>query len=267
VFRRLLGPVVVVAVALTITLSLGAGSAAADPPAPAGTPTAVHFNGVPSVGAIFEHGLHNPHTCSASVVQSPGHDLVLTAAHCISGTGVGIVFAPGYEHGKTAYGVWTVVKTWVSRTWKTSQDPHNDYAFLQIASQVMNKRRVNIQDVTGGAVLGVAPRVGTNVTDIAYPAGIDDSPITCTTKLTGTGGYPTFNCNGYPGGTSGSPFLVEHPGRPNVVVGLIGGLHQGGCYEWNSFSSPFGSETNRTYQRAAHRLPADTVPAARSDGC
>jgi len=181
--RRLVGPVVVVAVALTITLSLGAGSAAADPPPPAGTPSAVQFNGVPSVGAIFEHGLHNPHTCSASVVQSPGHDLVLTAAHCISGTGVGIVFAPGYEHGKTAYGVWTVVKTWVSRTWKTSQDPHNDYAFLQIASQVMNKRRVNIQDVTGGAVLGVAPRVGTNVTDIAYPAGIDDSPITCTTKL------------------------------------------------------------------------------------
>lgn len=107
--------------------------------------------------------------------------------------------------------------------------PPNDYAFLQIASQVMNKRRVNIQDVTGGAVLGVAPRAGTNVTDIAYPSGIDDSPITCTAKLTRTGGYPTFNCNGYPAGTSGSPFLVEHPGRPNVVVGLVGGRHQGGC--------------------------------------
>jgi len=74
-FRRVVGPVVVVAVALTVALSVGAGSAAADPPAPAGTATAVHFNGVPSVGAIFEHGLHNPHTCSASVIQSPGHDL------------------------------------------------------------------------------------------------------------------------------------------------------------------------------------------------
>ena len=41
----------------------------------AGTATAVHFNGVPSVGAIFVHGLRNPHTCSASVIQSPGHDL------------------------------------------------------------------------------------------------------------------------------------------------------------------------------------------------
>jgi hypothetical protein len=265
--RRPIASVGIVAVALIMTLTLAAGSAAAEPAAPPGTPTAVQFKGVPSVGAIFKHGLHNPHTCSASVVQSPGHDLILGAAHCISGTGAGILFAPGYANGKTAYGVWTVLKTWVSRTWNSSHDPHNDYAFLQVASQVINNRRVNIQDVTGGAVLGVAAPASTSVTDIAYRSGINDSPITCTAKLTLTGGYPTFNCNGYPGGTSGSPFLVKHLGQPNVVVGVIGGLHQGGCYQWNSFSSPFGSETYRTYQRATYRLPANTVTAAGSDGC
>jgi V8-like Glu-specific endopeptidase len=265
--RRLLAPVVVVAVALTTALTLGAGPAAADPAPPPGTPTAVQFKGVPSVGAIFQAGLDKPHSCSASVVRSPGHDLILTAAHCISGTGAGILFAPGYVNGNTPYGVWKVQKTWVSHTWISSQNPHNDYAFLQVKSRVINKRRVNIQDVTGGAVLGLAPQAGTKVTDIAYPYGIDDRPIICTNKIIETRGYPTFNCNGYPGGTSGSPFLVERRGRPSAVVGVIGGLNQGGCYEWNSFSSPFGLETYRTYLRAVFRLPADTVPAAGSDGC
>ncbi len=111
----------------------------------------------------------------------------------------------------------------VSPTWIASQDPHNDYAFLQVSPQVINHRRVNVQDLTGGSVLGVAPRAGTTVTDIAYPYGIDDQPIKCVNRIVTTDGYPTFNCHGYPGGTSGSPFLIEHRGMPNVVVGLIGG--------------------------------------------
>ena len=265
--RRLFTPVVVLAAAVVMTLTLGAGPAAADPAAPPGTPTAVSFNGVPSVGAIFDQGLGKAHSCSASVVQSPGHNLVLTAAHCVSGTGAGLQFAPGYVDGKTPYGVWTVQKAWVSASWTASQDPRDDYAFLQVWSQVINHRRVDLQDLTGGSVLGIAPRSGTTVTDIAYPYGIDDQPITCVNRIVRTDGYPTFNCHGYPGGTSGSPFLIEHRGLPNVVVGLIGGLHQGGCYEWNSFSSPFGLETYRTYLRAVLGRPADTVPEAGSDGC
>lgn len=60
---------------------------------------------------------------------------------------------------------------------------------------------------------------------------------------------------------------MRHRGRPDVVVGLIGGLHQGGCFEWNSFSSPFGLDTYATYLRAVLGRPADTVPGAGSDGC
>src|ERR1700712_4975124 len=105
--RRLLSPVIVVAAAVVMTVSLGVGPASADPAAPPGTPTAVSFNGVPAVGVIFDDGLTNPHSCSASVVQSPGRNLVLTAAHCISGSGAGLQFAPGYVDGKTPYGVWT----------------------------------------------------------------------------------------------------------------------------------------------------------------
>lgn len=245
----------------------GVGLASADPPAPPGTPTAVSFNGVPAAGALFLNGLDNAHSCSASVVRSPGRDLVITAAHCISGTGAGVLFAPGYHDGKTPFGVWTVQKAWVSPTWIASQDPHNDYAFLQIAPRSGPFFTLNVQDVVGGFALGTAARAGTPITDVAYPYGVGGKPIVCTARLGYTSGYPTFNCNGYPGGTSGSPFLAAQRGRTPTVTGVIGGLHQGGCYLWNSFSSPFGAETLRTYQRAVQHKPADQVPEAGSDGC
>ncbi|SDP19504.1 V8-like Glu-specific endopeptidase [Nakamurella panacisegetis] len=253
--------------AVVLSLGLAALPAAADPAPPPGTPTATSFAGVPFVGAVFADGLSNPHSCSASVVHSPRHNLVLTAAHCISGTGRGLQFAPGYDNGSTPYGVWTVQKAWVAPAWIASQDPHADYAFLQVAPQRWERRRANVEDLTGGSILGMAPSPGTQITDIAYAYGLDDQPIRCTNTVTLTVGYPTFNCHGYPGGTSGSPFLVTRGDLPSIVVGVIGGLHQGGCYEWNSFSSPFGAETYRTYLRAALGLPGDTVPVAGSDGC
>lgn len=268
--RRLL---VLTAAVVTLTGVAAAPACADDPGAPPGTPTATAFAGVPSVGAVFDDGLANPHSCSASVVLTPRGGLVLTAAHCVAGTGAGLLFAPGYVDGRTPYGVWTVQKAWVSPRWVRSQDPKTDYAFLQVAPQTRHGRAVQLQDVTGGSLLGLAPRAGTTVTSVAYPYGIDDQPITCVNKIVTTAGYPTFDCHGYPGGTSGSPLfaggngLLVHRGLPNIVVGLIGGLHQGGCYEWNSFSSPFGRDTLTTYLRAAAGRPADTVPTAGSDGC
>ncbi|WP_375499721.1 trypsin-like serine peptidase [uncultured Jatrophihabitans sp.] len=265
--RRLLVLTVALLAAVGIAGVAAAPAFADDPGAPPGTPTATNFGGVPSVGAVFDDGLANPHSCSASVVLTPRGGLVLTAAHCIAGSGAGLLFAPGYVNGRTPYGVWTVQKAWVSPRWVATQDPKTDYAFLQVAPQTVGGRTVRLQDVTGGSLLGVAPRAGTTVTSVAYPYGIDDEPIQCVNTIVLTQGYPTFNCHGYPGGTSGSPFLLTHRGLPNIVVGLIGGLNQGGCYEWNSFSSPFGRDTYMTYLRAATGRPADTVPSAGSDGC
>jgi hypothetical protein len=37
------------------------------------------------VGALFEHGPSGNHFCTASVVSSPGLNLLITAAHCING--------------------------------------------------------------------------------------------------------------------------------------------------------------------------------------
>jgi hypothetical protein len=37
------------------------------------------------VGALFEHDASGYHFCTASVVASPGRNLLITAAHCING--------------------------------------------------------------------------------------------------------------------------------------------------------------------------------------
>ncbi len=165
---------------LLATTLLTAPGAAADPPAPPGTPTAQTFSGTPTVGPLFESGLTHRHGCTASVISSPHRDLILTAAHCVSGTAAGWQFAPGYDAGKTPYGVWTVTHAYVDPSWISAQDPQHDYAILQVADQQRGRHLVGVQQVTGGNRLWFAPRPGQRVTDVAYNSGINDQPIRCT---------------------------------------------------------------------------------------
>jgi hypothetical protein len=266
--RRYLTVLVGLLAAAFAGLTLMAGPVAADPPAPPGTPTANSFNGIRTVGPIFRGGLTGPHSCTGSVLSSPGHDLILTAAHCVSGTAAGWLFAPGYDAGATPYGVWTVVHAYVDPSWTASQDPQHDYAILQIAHQQQGRHSVGIEDVTGGNRLGLAPRSGEQITDVAYNAGVDDQPIECRAPVYYSDGYPAFNCHGYVGGSSGSPWITSIPGtHTSFVRGVIGGLHQGGCYEYTSYSSAFSSDVYRLLVRATRHLHPDTVPKAGSDGC
>jgi V8-like Glu-specific endopeptidase len=256
-----------VLVALAVVLGF-AGTAWADPVAPPGTPTATSFAGTPTVGPVFRQGLTGNHGCTASVLASPDHDLVLTAAHCVSGTAAGWLFAPGYDQGRTPYGVWTVQSAYVDPAWTSNQDPRYDYAILRVAEQDRAGRQVGVQDVTGGNILGIAPPTGTRVTDVAYNEGLDDQPIQCATAVYRDQGFPAFNCHGYVGGSSGSPWLVTVPGTHLTTVdGVIGGLHQGGCYEYTSYSSAFTVRAKALLLRATLHLHPDTVPAAGSDGC
>ena len=260
---------IVVAAAVLTAVALGSAQAAsADPPAPPGTPTAVAFNGTPTVGPLFRNGLDHSHGCTASVVASPRHNLIITAAHCVSGTAAGWLFAPGYNQGSTPYGVWTVTHAYVDPRWMAHQDPQDDVAILELAPQLQGGRNVGIEDVTGGNIVGSAPWPGEVIDDVAYNAGIDDQPIQCGVPVYYTNGFPSFNCHGYVGGSSGSPWLV-HPrhSRLTFVVGVIGGLHQGGCYEYTSYSSRFTAAVSVLLLRASTERQPDTVPPAGSDGC
>ena len=110
------------------------------------------FAGTPAVGALFttSHGKLGRHFCTGSVVNSPGGNLVVTAAHCVSGTS-GLVFVPGYNGGaKPPYGVWRVTRIFTDRSWNASADPDNDVAFLQVGQ---SGSIVPIEDVTGAEQL------------------------------------------------------------------------------------------------------------------
>ena len=107
---------------------------------------------------------------------------------------------------------------------------------------------------------------GERVTVTGYPAGSANDPITCTTKIYLTDTFPAFDCRGYVSGTSGSPWL-RATGRGTEIVGLIGGLNQGGCRDSTSYSPPLDGDADDAYLRASNDAPADVAPQPGQDGC
>jgi hypothetical protein len=259
---------VLIAVVLTGVLAVTGLLATADrvgAAAPAGTPTARPFAGTPTVGPLFPPG-STTHTCTASVVASTAGDLLITATHCIAGDARGYTFAPGYHDGVEPYGVWTVTGAYASPQWVTRRSPLLDFAFLVVAPHRRQGQLRQIQAVTGANRLGTAPGRGTPVAVPAYPLGQDDRPLTCTTRVYYRESYPAFDCTPYVDGTSGAPWLRRGP-HGWVVVGVIGGLHQGGCEPWTSYSAPFGPDVLRTYAAVVRGTRTTTFPGPESDGC
>jgi len=214
------------------------------------------FGGLPQVGAIFSlsDGSPSGHYCSGSVVSSPAGDMVVTAAHCVYSSSDGsyltdIAFVPGYHDGEDPYGVWTPSKIIVDPRWMDDADPDYDVAFLIVGQAGSNER---IEDAVGGDALGVggSPTALTRV--IGYPESTDQ-PLTCTnfTKpMSAT--QLEFDCAGYPGGTSGGPFLtgVDPVTGLGTVVGVIGGYEEGGDTPDVSYSIYFGDAVAQLFAQA-----------------
>jgi V8-like Glu-specific endopeptidase len=233
---------------------------------PAGTPKATPLTGMPTVGALFDSATSRTHFCTASVVSSSRGDVLITAAHCVQGTTRGWSFAPGFRHGVSPYGRWRVTGVYLDPQWISDQNPMRDYAFLTVAPKMISGTRTELQQVTGANRLGTGARRGEAVTVPAYPHGTDNDPITCTAKVYLDGVYPAFNCNPYVDGTSGSPWLAATPTQP-TIVGLIAGLHQGGCVTYTSYSPPLGARAHAVFERAARGAKPNVAPKAGSDGC
>jgi len=108
----------------------------------------------PRVGALFLRESSGNHFCTASVVSSPGRDLLITAAHCINGGNASgyrshIVFIPGYRDGTDPYGIWTPARLLVAPGWARSADPDLDVGFV-----ALNPRHgENIEQVLGADTL------------------------------------------------------------------------------------------------------------------
>ncbi|QKW19476.1 trypsin-like serine protease [Kitasatospora sp. NA04385] len=206
------------------------------------------------VGAVFTHGPDGDHFCTASVVDSPGRNLIVTAAHCLVQPRIGrtrtdLVFAPGYRNGDTPSGVWPVDAVTVDPAWRRDGDPDVDVAFATVRPQ--DGRQV--QEVLGGNRLGTDPGHDLEVKVTGYPSTADQ-PITCSTVATEQS--PTqlrIDCPGYTGGTSGSPWVTRlDPGtRTGTVVGVIGGYQEGGDSADTSYSSYFGERVRALYAQAS----------------
>ena len=205
------------------------------------------------VGALFEHDANGNHFCTASPVTSPGKDLLITAAHCINGGKGGgyrqdIVFIPGYQDGQEPYGVWTPAQLLVAPQWMNSSDPDYDVGFIVLKPSDGK----NIEEVLGANQLGIDPGYRNLVRVTGYPASAD-APVTCTDWTSEQSpSQLRFECGGFTGGTSGSPWVAHFDPRTRTgtIVGVLGGYEEGGSTEAISYSSYLGEEVQQLYQQA-----------------
>lgn len=226
-------------------------------------PSATTFTGIPTVGRLFSHSKTGDHYCTASVVYSTKHNLALTAAHCIytynTSTKTGyyrdkVAFVPQYDAGKTPYGVWSAKSLLVHTGWKARADPDLDFGFVILAKDQTTGK--NVADLTGSNRLTPYTTLPEGVHVVGYPASgtsSNDRAIQCDTTAIHRFTYQlAFDCDGFTGGTSGSPWLWKYDRvkRQGKVVGVLGGYHLGGDTSQRSYSSLLDGDIARLRDQA-----------------
>lgn len=194
-------------------------------------------------GALFTKGLDGDHFCTATVVHSPGRDLIVTAGHCLldgDQSDGSAVFAPAYANGAAPYGTWKIDRVFEDARWAEGADDDYDLAFARLAPDASGRR---IEDVTGAAVLDTSGRAGEEVTVTGYPAD-RKVPRTCTAvAVRESATEQRFDCADFPGGTSGSAWIAGD--------GKIIGVLTGGDTDDVSTSTVLGDYAASLYARAA----------------
>ncbi|MGW7529708.1 trypsin-like serine peptidase [Streptomyces sp. NPDC054783] len=235
-----------------------------------------HFGGIKSVGMLFTTtGDMKAHHCTASVVRSPGRNLILTAGHCL---GSNAAFVPKYDHTKSAgdqpYGIWPVGEWFRDSQYASDRSANSDLDFA-FASLKENGGR-NVQDVVGANSLARTPGFVNQVTVIGYPMVKYDSqdrafhcPNVWTTPL------PAYNqmqidCAGMWGGVSGGPWFskFDASGDTGEIIGNVGGFLQGGpdvktdnpLYNRITYSPLHGDRFFQDYDDAQQGLHTDHGP-------
>ncbi|MER6384125.1 FG-GAP-like repeat-containing protein [Streptomyces sp. NPDC001250] len=236
--------------------------------------TGEHFDGIKTVGTLFTTtGDMKAHHCTASVVSSPGHNLILTAGHCL---GSNAAFVPKYDQTKTAgeqkYGIWPVKEWFRDAQYASDRSANSDLDFA-FASLKENGGR-NVQDVVGGAnALARTPGFVNQVTVIGYPMvryDSQDRAFHCANVWTTP--LPAYNqmqidCAGMWGGVSGGPWFskFDPSGDTGEIIGNVGGFMQGGpdvrsdnpLYNRITYSPLHGDRFFQLYDDAQQGLHAD----------
>jgi V8-like Glu-specific endopeptidase len=178
----------------------------------------------------------------------------MTAAHCIHGGKGGgyksdIVFIPGYQDGTEPFGVWTPRKLLVAPQWASSSDPDFDVGFVVL--QALDGK--NIEQVLGADQIGFDAGFDHLVRVTGYPSSAD-APVTCMNQTSQQSARQVrFECGGFFGGTSGSPWVTgfDPRTRTGTIVGVIGGYQEGGDTDAISYSSYLNGDIRQLYEQAA----------------
>ncbi len=238
---------VLAVLAWLVVMSVGSATAVALNPVGLGRSwTAAPTPATARIGALFTGSIHSGHFCTASVVDSPGGDVIVTAAHCLSATPGNTVFVPGYRTGQQPYGAWPVLHTIEDPNWTANTDPDYDVAFAVVGSL----HGKEIQQVVGGNALAVNQSPAQLITLTGYPESAN-APITCSNYSASFS--PTqmrITCANYTDGTSGSPWVVPGKSGTGTVIGVIGGFEQGGYTPDVSYSVYFDGDVQGLYQQA-----------------
>ncbi|MFF4490589.1 trypsin-like serine peptidase [Streptomyces sp. NPDC001544] len=208
------------------------------------------------------------------MINSPHHNIVLTAGHCMDARAGGgsMAFVPQWTAASPRpHGIFPVAsdsrgrgRVWIDQRYYDRGHVKGapwDVAFVQVGARNDGRQ---VQDVVGGNALATGrgyafPRVRL----IGYP-NTDRQPLSCTNSTKrfaptdGTPGvYLRIACDDYRSGTSGGPFLANFNSRTRTgdVVGSIGGWQTGGPTADISYSPYFGSDVRRLYNAAVAGTP------------
>lgn len=166
------------------------------------------------VGKVY---FHNPSTgldymASASALNSPSKQLVITAGHCVHGGQGGTwmtnwVFIPRYRSGVRPFGTFSAKQFRTFDAWINNSDLGRDVAMVTTFPLNGNK----LVNVVGGDGLNWNFPRNVDVTILGYPSNFNGGEIQqwCQGTTGDGGGYTIkIGCN-FGGGSSGCPWLMS----------------------------------------------------------
>lgn len=132
------------------------------PPPDYGPPTEIS-------GQLFGRDIGGSFTCSATVLDTPNRNLLLTAGHCVwlFVWARSMTFVPGYNNGQRPYGRFVVREAVVPTAW-TRLNTKFDVAVLALRR---NWAGQSVADVVGGARLQYNRSRYGNYIAYGYPSG------------------------------------------------------------------------------------------------
>ena len=196
-----------------------------------------------ATGRVF---FHNPRTggdysCSASALNSPSRQLVVTAGHCVNGGRGGTwmtkwVYVPDYRSGSAPYGVFAAKSFRTFQAWITSSTAARDVAM--VTTWPNNGRK--LVDVTGGNGITWNGSRASLVYVLGYPSNFYQGRIQMycdgwTSPERGTSRFQ-IHCR-YGPGASGGPWLRWY--NTGTGLGYVDGVTSTGSLSTGWDQSPY----------------------------